>query len=672
MSFHRNLPIKCKIKLVIIVTCALALLAACGAMFVFQLLTFRRNFERDLTALAEIMANTTTAPLAFRDKPAAEENLGALKAKPHVLAAAVVRPDGQPFAQFGRQIEMDALVRFPTGRGFLYATDHLLLTEPIVLDGQVIGRLLLESDYGSVFRSLVRLYVGIVTLVLLGSMAIAFAVSWRLQRVISGPILCLTDAARRVAEKGDYSIRTEFASRDELGVLSKAFNQMLGRIQSREAALRQINEDLQREVAERKRTEAALLESRQRYEIAVLGSSDGLWDWKLASDEIYYSPRWKSMLGYDDTELPNRVEEWKNRLHPEDRDRVLTASEEYLAGTRPSFEVEFRLQHKDGGYRWILSRGAALRDAEGKPFRFAGSHTDITARKQSEAEVEALHKQLLETSRFAGMAEVATGVLHNVGNVLNSVNVSTTLVADRVKASKVVSLTRAATLLREHQDDPGAFLTRDPKGRQLPGFLISLAAHLETERDELLEELASLRQNVDHIKDIVAMQQNYARVSGVIETLPVQQLVEDALRINSAALDRHRIQLVKDFAEVPPVQMDKHKVLQILINLIRNAKYAMDESRAQDKRLTIGIGMNGNGRVKVSVGDNGVGIPPENLTRIFGHGFTTKRDGHGFGLHSGANAAKEMGGALYAQSAGVGQGATFVLELPLRRDESQS
>jgi signal transduction histidine kinase len=270
------------------------------------------------------------------------------------------------------------------------------------------------------------------------------------------------------------------------------------------------------------------------------------------------------------------------------------------------------------------------------------------------------------------MAEVATGVLHNVGNVLNSVNVSTTLVGDKVKASKVTSLAKAATLLREHQGDLGAFLTQDPKGKQLPGFLITLATHLEAERAELLGELDALRQNVDHIKDIVAMQQNYARVSGVLETLPVQQLVEDALRINSAALDRHRIQLVRDFADVPPVQMDKHKVLQILINLIRNAKYAMDESRVRDKRLTIGIGMNGNGRVKVSVADNGVGIPPENLTRIFGHGFTTKRDGHGFGLHSGANAAKEMGGALYAQSAGVGQGATFVLELPLRRDESQS
>ena len=141
--------------------------------------------------------------------------------------------------------------------------------------------------------------------------------------------------------------------------------------------------------------------------------------------------------------------------------------------------------------------------------------------------------------------------------------------------------------------------------------------------------------------------------------------MDDALQINSAGLSRHGVQVVREYSDVPPATVDKHRVLQILVNLVNNAKYALDESGREDKRLTAGISVHGDNRLKISVGDNGVGIPPENLTKIFSHGFTTRKSGHGFGLHSGANAAKEMGGELSAQSEGVGKGATFTLDLPL-------
>jgi signal transduction histidine kinase len=161
------------------------------------------------------------------------------------------------------------------------------------------------------------------------------------------------------------------------------------------------------------------------------------------------------------------------------------------------------------------------------------------------------------------------------------------------------------------------------------------------------------------------MQQNYARVSGCLEQVSVAELFDDALQMNAAALTRHGITTIRQYAEVPPLTVDKHKVLQILVNLVHNAKYALDESRDRDKRLTVGISINGDNLVKVTVTDNGVGIPPKNLTRIFSHGFTTRKRGHGFGLHSGANAAKEMGGQLTVFSEGPGKGATFTLELPL-------
>ena len=297
----------------------------------------------------------------------------------------------------------------------------------------------------------------------------------------------------------------------------------------------------------------------------------------------------------------------------------------------------------------------------------ASLKNEIEERKRMEREVDQVHRQLLDASRQAGMAEVATGVLHNVGNVLNSANVSATLVVNQLKRSKVSSLTRAVALMREHAADLGAFITSDPKGAQLPAYLGQVAEHLAGEQRSQLEELELLRKHIEHIKEIVAMQQGYAKVLGVSETVQVAELIEDALRMNTGALARHEVQLQREYdSHLPEISVDKHKVLQILVNLIRNAKYACDESGRKDKRLTVRV-TNGGDRVRIAVMDNGVGIPLENLTRIFNHGFTTRKDGHGFGLHSGALAARELGGALRANSDGPGLGATFTLELPLER-----
>jgi C4-dicarboxylate-specific signal transduction histidine kinase len=247
--------------------------------------------------------------------------------------------------------------------------------------------------------------------------------------------------------------------------------------------------------------------------------------------------------------------------------------------------------------------------------------------------------------------------------VLNSVNVSATLLIDRVRQSRSGTLSKASAIVGEHLNDFPNFVANDSRGKALPAYLIGLAQALEHERAQQMNELALLVKNIQHIKDTVSMQQNFAKVSGVIESLDSAEIVEDALQINYAALVRHDIQLIRNFEEVPWVQVDKHKVLQILINLIRNAKYALVEAQCERKGLRISIAAHRN-FVRIAVADNGIGIAPENLTRIFCHGFTTKRDGHGFGLHSGALAAKEMGGALFAESLGPGKGATFMLDLP--------
>ena len=324
---------------------------------------------------------------------------------------------------------------------------------------------------------------------------------------------------------------------------------------------------------------------------------------------------------------------------------------------------------KNGRESWALTSKMPLRNKSGQIIGTFGISKDITAIKEAEEKLAQVHQQLVDASHQAGMAEIATSVLHNVGNVLNSVNVSCSLIADKVRNSKVANLNKAMAMLRDHTTDLGDYLSNDPKGKRLPDYLVSLAEHLDEEQKNILREIASLMNNIIHIKEIVAMQQNYAKASGVLESLKVKDLVEDALSMNTGAMARHQVKVVREFIEVPPILTEKHKVLQILVNLIGNAKYACDASCHEAKQITLRIA-NGDGLIKISVIDNGIGIPPENLTRIFNHGFTTRKDGHGFGLHSGALAAKELGGTLRVSSEGTGRGAAFTLELPVTQPKS--
>ena len=290
---------------------------------------------------------------------------------------------------------------------------------------------------------------------------------------------------------------------------------------------------------------------------------------------------------------------------------------------------------------------------------------EVTERRRAEEDLDTAHQQLVVSARRAGMAEIATGVLHNVGNVLNSINVSATLASDRIRQSKVTELVRASKLMQQHAADLGEFLTSDPKGKQLPAFLDLLGVHLVDERADVLKELELLTTKVNHIKTIVSTQQSYAGVVGVVETVDVASTLDDAMRLNSASFERHHITVVRDYGQIPKVRLDTQKVLQILVNLVNNAKDSFAECPdLVDRRLILRSRLIGDETIQIQVIDNGVGVPKENLTRIFSHGFTTKKTGHGFGLHSCANAALELGGSLLAQSDGPGKGATLILELP--------
>lgn len=542
-GYIQNLPIRSKLTLSLLVPCVIALILAGGVVFSFQTRLFRHSFERDLVATADIVANNLADAIATRDVPGATQILRTLRAKDEIVGAILMTPDKQTFASYGR-LNADAFSpAMPVASGVELRRGRAIVTKPIVVRQEQVGILQVVSDYEAVYRSLLSVIISMITVVAAVAVGVAAALSRRLQRLVSDPVLQLAETARRVAEQKDYSVRVPVEGGAEIGLLTRTFNQMLAEIQDQDAALQRASQALARQVEE--------------------------------------------------------------------------------------------LQH------------------------------EIVERKHAEEKLRVLHKELVIASRQAGMAEVATGVLHNVGNVLNSVNVSSDLVSQRLHRLQSDGVGRVAGLLETHRQDLGAYLAEDPKGRLVPEYLASLAAHLTEEKADIVREMDQLNRNIEHIKEIVAMQQNYARMAGVIEDLPLAGLVEDAICLNAGAFQRHGVEVRRQFGAVPPVRVDKHKVLQVLVNLLRNAKYALDDSGRADKHITVQIKQLAPDRVAVVVRDNGVGIPPENLTRIFQHGFTTRSAGHGFGLHSGALAASEMGGRLFAESEGPGQGAGFTLELPV-------
>jgi PAS domain S-box-containing protein len=644
MKPFRDLPIQQKMLVMTLLICGAVLCVAIAALFSFQVLNFRSNFQRDAATLAVIIANNSTAAMAFNDDKAATEVVGALKAKPTVVAACLVLPDGSLFAHYGNTEDAKELSQFPPARKYRFKGGYLLFTQPVELNQEQLGTLYLRFDFRRTFLELLSFYALVILGIIIVSTGLAVFLSRRLGHTITGPVLQLAQIAQIVGEKKDYSVRASVSRRDdELGRLTDAFNEMLSRIQSQDAALNL---------------------SQQRME-ALIHSIDGI-VWERTPDTFrftFISRQSEDLLGYAPQAWLDQPNFWEEKLHPQDAAKAVQTGHEMAARGEP-YSYEYRMVAADGRTVWIRESGTVLVE-KGQPVAMRGIFHDITRQKLDAEQLDKLNRQLIDTSRSAGMADVATGVLHNVGNVLNSVSVSATVVADRLRHSKVLKLCRATAMLREQNSHLGDFLTTDPKGKLIPGFLSTVSEELASERTELIARMDAVGEHIKHIREIVTMQQNYAKVSGVYENLSPMELVEDGLRLNVAAFERHHIELVREFEEnLPKVCVDRHKFLQILINLLRNAKHAMEHVVERERRMIIRMSMASSDRVKVVVSDNGIGIPPENMTKIFNHGFTTKKDGHGFGLHSGANAAKEMGGSLTARSDGHGRGAEFTLELP--------
>lgn len=278
--------------------------------------------------------------------------------------------------------------------------------------------------------------------------------------------------------------------------------------------------------------------------------------------------------------------------------------------------------------------------------------------------LEELNKVVAETSRLAGMAEVANGVIHNVGNVLNSINISSSVIRDGVQHSSVDGVSKLSDLLEENKADLGNYISTNEKGKQIPEYIKLLSNQLLEEKNGLFNELDSLDKNITHIKNIVSTQQSFSGRYGIVELVDLKELIDYALKISLGNVLSQEVEIIKDYADIPKLLLDKNKFMQVLINIISNAKHALFDSENELKTITIKVSVDDD-KIIMQITDTGVGIAEADMAHIFEYGFTKKKNGHGFGLHNSANIMKELGGEMRATSKGEGMGACFTVTLPL-------
>jgi signal transduction histidine kinase len=284
-------------------------------------------------------------------------------------------------------------------------------------------------------------------------------------------------------------------------------------------------------------------------------------------------------------------------------------------------------------------------------------------------ELKKVQKIALQNAHSLGMAEISNGILHNIGNIVNSANISISEISSVLTDSKMVGFLKANDLLKNNKNNLEFYLTQDPSGKLLPQYFLHIGEVISRELEKVNLETQNLAKKIHLIKDVVITQQSYARGDILNEEIHMAKLLEEIISMQNSSFSRHSIQIVRKFQEIPTVQSQKIKVSHILLNLLKNAKEAMDSTDASKRILTVETEYDEkNGLVLVKVSDTGEGILPENLNKIFNHGFTTKKKGHGFGLHFCANAMKEMGGSLTVQNNTTG--VTFVLGFKVKQPRS--
>jgi PAS domain S-box-containing protein len=588
-----------KLNFILIATTSLALLLAGLALVAFDLRSQLRSVEDDLLTQADIVGLVSSAALVFNDPKVAAENLSVLRAKPDIVAAVLFDERGQQFAAFQpveRQGQpLPVQVRAP---GVHLDYEWVEVWRPVMSGREQIGTVYLQARHQLLQRVLE--YLGVLAIVLSSSLAAALLLSNRLQRTLTGPVLAISGVARQILRERDFSLRAVKRDDDEIGALADVFNAMLDELGRRAETLEGANR--------------ALRQSDDRYQLAVQGSSAGLWDWDMAAGTTFYSPRFKALLGYSNEEFPDLPSALDSVMHDDDRPAVRAALRQHLRADT-AYQVECRLRLKSGEWRWFLLAGLAQKNADGRAFRMAGSVIDVTERKQAE--------QVLHDANRAKDEFLAT-LAHELRNPLAPIR------------------TGLEILKRDGGNGPASQRARATMERQL--------MHMVRLIDDLLD--------ISRI--------NSGKIRIVTARISLQSAVETAVEISRPAIEARGHRLVMDMPERDiELMADSTRLAQALGNLLNNAaKYTPSGGqlrlRARQEDAT----------AVLEISDNGVGIPADMLHKVFllftqvGRTLDHSQGGLGIGLYLVRSLIELHGGSVSASSPGPGQGSTFTVRIP--------
>ena len=516
------------------------------------------------------------------------------------------------------------------------------------------------------------------------ALTLGMAATRRQATTISEPVVTLTSAADAIAA-GNYQTRVRVQSGDEIETLASSFNAMARDLAASYDDLHKKNQELEeahRELADLNRhleekveeRTKQLAESESKFRTLFEESADAI---LLGNEHELFdcNPAMLEMMGF-------ATKKEFLTLVPEDISPEMQPDGSLSGG---KLHEIFHLAHNEGSrhFEWVNRR----KDGSEFPseivitsFPLNGNPVlhmvfrDITERKKTEHALMLAQQKLVESAHSAGMNEIATGVLHNIGNILNSVNISTEEIELTIKHSKLKGFLKANKMIRSNLDRLDNFLTQNPKGKLIPHYFLTLGEALQDEYRVMGEEVRALTGKISMMRDVISTQQNYAKSGLYTENVAIADMVDDAIKLHLAALQKQGVRIRKKYHDSPTGSVPKVKLIHVLTNLIKNGQEAMIDNERWQKpqELEIEVSLDTENMAIIRVADTGCGIKEENLEKIFSHGFTTKANGHGFGLHTCANFMTEMGGILVADSEGEGKGAVFTLRFPLFYKETKA
>lgn len=416
----------------------------------------------------------------------------------------------------------------------------------------------------------------------------------------------LLETMKRVHD-GEKEIKADERGCNELSLLSHEFNTMLNSITSGETALKTVKE---------------------RLEYAVNGTKDGLWDWDLQSNEVYFSPRWKEMLGYTDDELPNVLETWSNNVHPDDLENILEAV--VVSQKKPGqfYENIHRIRHKNGTWVWVLSRAQTIFNTEGKAIRMVGFHTDITKQKELEQELAEQEEMMIAQSRHVAMGEMIGMIAHQWRQPITGIAME------------------ANILLLDVELD-------------------------EVNNERITKKAKEILKLTEHLSKTIDDFRNFFRPNKDKDKIKMVDILMEAEQIMGKSLEHHNIALSIESDEHEAISTYSREMLQVLLNLIKNAQEAIEQHTPAGGRIDAKIVDKGDSIV-ITVSDNGGGIEEGILNRIFEPYFSTKgkETGTGLGLYMTKTIiTKHLHGTINARNTDVG--VEFTLVIPKQSDEKE-